>query len=87
MTRFTKAILVLVGIGASAIAFGVKHARAAEGEKPRQWRIEVCTDTGCEFRGAALSGPTACNVDLASLANVLPKASRLACVRIGETKR
>jgi hypothetical protein len=74
----------LLAAGIAALAFAAPRASAAEPDR-RQWRIEVCIEDRCELRGVALSGPTACNLDLVSLANTMPKGSRLSCVK--EQKR
>jgi hypothetical protein len=67
----------IVGLAVAAI-YGPK-ARAAE----NSWKLWVCEPAKeCELRGKALSGPTACQVDLASATYALPSGTRLACVQI-----
>lgn len=60
-------IAALVAIGAIAVARGVSGAEAGG------WIIAL---------GTPLSSETACQLDLASLANVVPSRTRLRCVRV-----
>ena len=46
-----------------------------------RWQLMQC-DPDCKPRGKALSSPTACALDLASLANVVPSGTRISCLRI-----
>lgn len=81
--------LMAAGAGCLAFAaFALGPVRAAE-QPPagRQWAIERCHGDDCRLLEWRYSGATSCNVDLASVANTAPSAMRLACVRIGETKR
>ena len=79
--------LAMAAAGIAALANAAPRAWSAEGERPRQWRIQVCDAAGCELRGKALSGPTACSLDLASLAIVVESGKRLSCVKAKEMKR
>lgn len=67
-------------VGLAAVALYGPKARATEAAG---WRLLVCEPAKeCELRGKALSGPTACNVDLASATNVVPSGTRISCVQI-----
>ena len=74
----------LTAAGIVTLAYMAPRATAAEPERqpPRAWAIERCLDDTCGMLPARYSGPTACSVDLASLANVSPKGARLACIRV-----
>ena len=75
---------LMAAAGLAALAVFAPLAKAAEGSKsPPGWTLWSCTDGVCRQHGRPL-GQTACLLDLASLANVLPKGSRLACVRVQE---
>lgn len=77
--------LAVTAAGVFALAYAAPRARAAE-EPPghRSWQLWQCTPgEACRTRGRPL-GRTACLLDLASLTNVLPTGSRVACVHIEE---
>jgi hypothetical protein len=73
------------------VAFGprAKAADASSREVGPGWRIHECRPGRevCRWHGRVLSSPVACNLDLASLANTLPKGSRLSCVRVNHQHR
>lgn len=71
----------LTAAGIVTLAYMAPRASAAERDKPRPWRIERCHDGTCTLIGA-YSGPTSCNVDLASSRIVEPAGTRLACVKM-----
>lgn len=81
--------LLLVGPAvalAGLIVFTIyaPRARAADdvGRSPRTHQLWVCTGTvSCRPRGKP-QGQTACLLDAASEANVLPKGSRVTCQRV-----
>lgn len=78
--------LGLTAAGITALAYATPRARAAENEPPghRVWQLWSCQPspgTACRMHGSPL-GRTACEMDLWSLANVLPRGSRVACVQI-----
>lgn len=80
--------LGLTAAGIAALAYATPRARAAENDAPRPWVLwEVTPDRAMPRARGTYTASTACALDLASLANVLPKASRLSCVREKETKR
>ena len=85
--------LGLSAAGIVALAYAAPRAKAAENEPAghRTWQLWSCppvSPTDCRKHGSPL-GKTACELDMASLVNVLPKGSRVACVQIIplETKR
>jgi hypothetical protein len=59
-------------------------ARAAE-HPPRAWAIERCHADQCEVLPARYSGPTACNLDVASerIGKQQKDGTRLVCIRTG----
>lgn len=63
----TWVVLAVVIVGAIAIVRGVWGAERGG------WIVTI---------GTALSSETACNLDLASLANVVPSRTRLKCIRV-----
>ena len=72
----------LAAAGIVALAYAAPRARAAELDAARPWVLwEVSPDRAMPMARGTYTARTACEVDLASLANVLPKASRLTCVR------
>lgn len=80
--------LAMVLVGAALVwTFAPKACRAAqegldEYETPRTHQLWVCAGTtSCKPVGKPLNS-TACALDLASMANVLPKGSRVTCQRI-----
>lgn len=46
-----------------------------------RWQLMQC-DPDCKPRGKQLSSPTACALDLASLANVVKSGTRVSCLKI-----
>ena len=74
--------LGITAAGVVALAYAAPRARAAE-QTPRVWAIERCTDAGCDMLPARYSGPTSCNVDIASerIGRQQPNGARLVCVR------
>lgn len=50
-------------------------------ETPRTHQLVVCLDMDCKPRGRPMNA-TACALDLASLANTLPKGAKLTCQRV-----
>lgn len=74
--------LGLTAAGVVALAYAAPRARAAEPER-RAWAIERCHDGHCDVLPARYSGPTACNVDIASerIGREQPSATRLVCVK------
>ncbi len=76
-------------IGVMLFTTFAPRARAAqegldEYETPRTHQLWVCAGaTSCKPVGKPLNS-TACALDLASMANVLPKGSRVSCRRIGK---
>lgn len=76
---------IAAGITAAGIvilAYAAPRARAAE-QTPRQWAIERCHDGRRDLLPARYSGPTACNVDVASerIGREQPTGVRLVCVK------
>lgn len=85
MTRYIAPVLLTLGAACLVIAALIGPARAAEKDTDHGWLLLVCRDDGaCELRGKVLSGPTACSLDLASLANVVPSGARLSCVKVSK---
>lgn len=77
--------LALVGVLVFT-AFAPKARAAMEGltepESPRTHQLVECAyHSPCRPRGRPM-GETACKLDAASLANVLPKGSRTTCERV-----
>lgn len=71
------------------VTFAPRAGRAAqegldEYETPRTHQLWVCPGaTSCKPVGKPLNS-TACALDLASMANVLPKGTKLQCARISK---
>jgi len=55
-------------------------ALPVQADTPR-WQLMQC-DPDCKPRGKALSSPTACALDLASVVNVVPSGTRVSCLKI-----
>lgn len=74
--------LGLAAAGIIALAYAAPRARAAE-QTPRTWAIERCHDGRCDVLPARYSGPTACNVDIASerIGREQKAGTKLVCVR------
>ena len=86
----TRLLLGPAMVLAGVIVFTVfaPRARAADdvGRSPATHQLWVCTGAvSCRPRGKP-QGQTACLLDAASDANVLPKGSRVACHRVKATK-
>jgi hypothetical protein len=90
MTRLRNALylsLAMVLAGTIMVTVFAPRARAAqegldEYETPRTFQLWVCSGTtSCKPVGKPLNS-TACQLDLASLANASPKGTRLACHRV-----
>ena len=69
------------------VTFAPRAKAAQEGldeyETPRTHQLWVCiAATSCKPHGKPMNS-TACALDLASMANALPKGARLICQRIG----
>lgn len=92
MTRRRDAIylalsMVLAGTILMTV-FGPRARAAQEGldeyETPRTHQLWVCkTTVACKPVGKPKNS-TACALDLASMANVLPKGTKLQCARISQ---
>ena len=69
--------------GAIIVVTCAPRARAAadHDRSPATHLLGSCQHDACRSHGKAL-GQTACQLDAASLANVLPKGSRVSCQRI-----
>lgn len=78
-TAIAVAFAVLVTV---AVVSSRAHGAEPEHVGPR-WQLWQ-QPPGQEWapRGKPLRGPTACNLDLASVANVVDKATRLACRKV-----
>lgn len=74
--------VALTAADIAALSWATPRARAAEPER-RQWAIERCTAERCEVLPARYSGPTSCNLDVASerIGRQMPSGVRLVCVR------
>lgn len=91
MTRHRSALylsLAMVLAGVILITTFAPRAKGAQGgrdeyETPRTHQLVVCVDADCRPQGRPMNS-TACALDLASVANVLPKGSRVSCRRIGK---
>lgn len=85
--RFNTCVVAAVIIGLAAIVLYAPRARAAiealqEPESPRTHQLWVCEGAvSCKPRGTP-KGETACLLEAASLANVVEKATRIACKRV-----
>ncbi|MFO1080823.1 MAG: hypothetical protein U1E23_09385 [Reyranellaceae bacterium] len=82
MIRYIAPALLAAGAACFVAAYFCGPVWAAEKDSAHGWRLLVCRDDACELRGKVLSGPTACSLDLASAANVLPSGSRVSCVKV-----
>ena len=78
--------LGLTAAGIAALAYATPRARAAEPERQERpwllWSLEPGRAMPT-LRGT-YTVSTACEVDLVSLANVLPKGARLSCERMND---
>lgn len=73
-------VAFMLGVGLTCLTVGL--ARAAE---PPRWQLIECPpDQPCRPRGKPLREQTACDLDAASLALVVVKATRIKCERIGK---
>jgi len=82
------AIAVLLALALVASSRPAKAATDADARPPATHLLVSCLppadchgDRCCQTHGAA-RGHTACNLDAASLANLLPKGSRTICWRV-----
>jgi hypothetical protein len=85
MTRRRNWLLlgpVVALAGAMIVVTFAPRARAAadHDRSPATHLLWSCQQDACRSHGKAL-GQTACQLDAASLANVLPKGSRVTCQR------
>jgi hypothetical protein len=81
--------LLAVGILGWAIGW-CAAPQAAEPERKAGYQLLVCppfVGVGCYLYGEPLASATACSLDLASLAVVLNKGTRISCVKVGEDRR
>ena len=77
----------VTGAGFACLAWATDAWPAENEPAARPWLLwEVAPDRAMPRVRGSYTASTACAVDLASLANVLPAGSRLSCVK-QETKR
>ena len=71
--------------GALIVVTCAPRARAAadHDRSPATHLLWSCQQDACRSHGKAL-GQTACLLDAASMANVLPKGSRVSCLRLAK---
>lgn len=73
-------VLALVVIGLAWFVM-VQIAMAAEQREPFQWALVMALPAKPAEVRHLFDSETACNLDLASTANVVPKATKLKCER------
>ena len=66
------------------VTFAPRARAAADNDRsPATHLLWSCQDNACRSHGKPL-GQTACLLDAASMANVLPKGSRVTCQRVAK---
>lgn len=74
--------LAAAGVACLVAAWLCKPAHSAE-QTRSGFRLVVCEPTKqCVERGKTLSSATACALDAASLENVVPRGTRVGCIRV-----
>lgn len=76
----------LVG-GLILMFWSVPRAHSAEQPKPFQWALAMQLPGKPQEVRHLFDSETACVLDAASTANVVPKGTRLACVRMNDWER
>lgn len=79
-------ILALMVIGLAWLVM-VQIAMAAEQREPFKWSLVMQLPGKPQEVRHLFDSETACVLDAASTANVVPKGTRLACVRMNDWKR
>jgi hypothetical protein len=87
--KWLPLLLAAAGFALLALAFP-ETGRTAEPARKAGYQLLVCPPAigvECQLHGKVLASATACSLDMASLAVVLNKGTRISCVRVGEDRR
>lgn len=84
MTAKQAGLIAMIALGILLIGAGLAKAASDEVYRPvPRWQIWVAEPgQPWRMRGKAVAARTACDLDLASLANVLPPGTRIECRRL-----